>query len=336
MGKKSAINYQLLMENSADVICLVGLDFEMSYASPSCGEILGWTAEEMCAGWPNRIVSQEDMPTLKAACQQGIATEPMTVKMFKKDGSFAWMEVSARVVKASESDVEGVVLTLRDVTARRDREEQLEMLSQVDGLTGLGNRRSFDQGLDNEWRRAFREHTELSLLLIDIDFFKTLNDHAGHPAGDACLRIVADEIRRTFHRASDLVARYGGEEFAVILPNTCASGARLQADKIREHIQGLRIEHPGRPDNQPWVTVSIGVGTAIGGDHRNVPSSHALLQFVDDALYSAKSHGRNRVWAATPGKVRREFSARRESYARETLGLGLDQKESLRRSDTVN
>lgn len=335
MGKKSAINYRLLMENTTDVICLIGLDLEMSYASPSCTEMFGWEPKELCARWPDLVVAMDYLPVLEQARRQEFATEPMTVRMYKKDGSLAWIEITARMVKASASEAEGVVLTMRDVTARMERESQLEMLSQVDGLTGLGNRRLFDQGLENEWRRATREHSELSLLLIDIDFFKTLNDQLGHPAGDECLRAVAEEIRLTFHRASDLVARYGGEEFAVILPNTSAAGARLQAEKIRENIQRLRIAHPGRPDDRPWVTVSIGVGTAVGGNHRNIPSAQALLQCVDDALYAAKSHGRNRVWAATSGKMRRS-SEQRDSYPSDPFQHHSGRDRAPGQSDTVN
>lgn len=168
----------------------------------------------------------------------------------------------------------------------------LQQLMQSDGLTGLSNRRHFDEYLETEWRRAQREQTELSLLLIDVDYFKGYNDHYGHVAGDEVLRQIAKALRETCSRASDLVARYGGEEFVVVLPNTSAGNARLLAEKARRTVEGLDIPHK-KPAEGAHVTISIGVAT-----HKVLVGSNepiGLVTQADEMLYKAKAAGRNRV-----------------------------------------
>jgi diguanylate cyclase (GGDEF)-like protein/PAS domain S-box-containing protein len=314
------IDYRLLAQNSVDMICFVGSDLRMSYASPSCEQILGWLPEEMCGKGPEVFVFEEDLPIVFAAQQRlmihGVDDAPTTVRMRKKDGGFAWMEIYARLVRGEasggieaegegeRSEIKGIVLTMRDITGRKLREETLESLSQVDGLTGLGNRRMFDQGLDREWKRAMRERTELSLLLLDVDYFKNLNDHHGHPYGDSCLQLVAGEVSRVATRAADVIARYGGEEIAVILPVTGAGGARQIAESICRGIAALRLAHDGRPEGDPWVTVSIGAASTRGWLESDLENPGAgekmpkrLLKAADDALYQAKQQGRNCVVA---------------------------------------
>ena len=169
---------------------------------------------------------------------------------------------------------------------------RLQELAHQDPLTGLANRRHFDQTLAAEWSRAGRAPSELSLVLIDIDHFKAYNDHFGHPAGDECLKAVAGALRAVARRGSDLVARFGGEEFAVLLPSTPAHGARVVAEAMRHSVEDLRIPHA--PGAGTVVTVSLGFATAVpsaGGD----PS--ALLRDADRALYRAKAQGRNRATA---------------------------------------
>ncbi|MFD2642969.1 response regulator [Pseudomonas japonica] len=170
----------------------------------------------------------------------------------------------------------------------------LQRLMNSDGLTGLSNRRHFDEYLELEWRRAMREQAQLSLLMIDVDYFKAFNDTFGHLAGDEALRQVAEAIRACCARPSDLPARYGGEEFALVLPNTSPGGARLVAEKLRQTVQAAGIAHT-KPQPDSWLTVSIGLAThtpAIGSHCRQ------LISAADDALYQAKNNGRNRVGVA--------------------------------------
>lgn len=171
----------------------------------------------------------------------------------------------------------------------------LERLSWLDGLTGVANRRCLDIGLDREWRRTQRDKSEMSLLLIDIDFFKLYNDHFGHQAGDDCLKTVATSIAQVVARPGDLVARYGGEEFAVLLPGTSPEGAASVAAQILDAVSALNIIHPGSTVSN-IVTLSIGYGTLRHDDEFS--PSH-LIGIADQALYQAKKTGRNRIKIAS-------------------------------------
>lgn len=174
------------------------------------------------------------------------------------------------------------------------RNEELKRLSNQDGLTGLANRRHFDEVLDKECRRAKRDGKPIALLLTDVDFFKPYNDAYGHPAGDECLRRVAKVLAEAARRPGDVAARYGGEEFAVILPNTTEDGARSVAENLRESVAALKLPHSGSKVAS-HVTLSVGVVAAISGQ---APSPDQLIELADSALYQSKQSGRNRVTLA--------------------------------------
>jgi len=171
----------------------------------------------------------------------------------------------------------------------------LEILSTIDGLTGIGNRRQFDSRLDDEIRRARRRKTEIAVLLIDIDHFKTFNDTYGHQQGDRCLQQVARTISLLFRRPGDVVARYGGEEFGVILPETSLTGALAGAQRIGNAIAGLQIVHTATEGGR--LSVSIGV-TAFAPHGKSLPAEYVGL--ADMALYEAKRSGRNCVHTKLP------------------------------------
>jgi len=169
--------------------------------------------------------------------------------------------------------------------------QELERISLTDRLTDLANRRHFETVLDQEWRRSVREGYPMSLVMVDIDFFKAYNDTYGHPRGDECLKQVAGALRESVYRPGDLVARYGGEEFVVILSNTDSSGASVVAERIR-----VKVEERGIPHSQSsvseCVTVSAGVATVVP-DRDSL--ADMLISAADQALYEAKQKGRNRV-----------------------------------------
>ncbi len=169
--------------------------------------------------------------------------------------------------------------------------DYLENLSATDGLTGISNRRHFDDVLDSEWRRSRRAQTPLSLVLMDIDYFKAYNDHYGHLAGDDCLRKLAKAFVEMSQRAADTVARYGGEEFGCILPGTGIEGALCVAQKIRHRVSQLAIPHE-TSSVASVVTLSIGVSTLIP-----LPGQLQwdLIKKADEALYEVKRSGRNQI-----------------------------------------
>ncbi len=176
---------------------------------------------------------------------------------------------------------------------------QLQRLASMDGLTGIPNRRYFDERLEEEWLRAAREQGWLSLIMVDIDHFKQYNDVYGHLDGDECLKKVADAISGAVVRPSDVVARFGGEEFVMILPGTDASGAEFIAEKARKAVEALAIPHTGSTTSE-FVTISLGVATTVPASE---VSSNSLLAEADKALYTAKESGRNRVEVAPVMKV---------------------------------
>ncbi|MEA5098337.1 MAG: diguanylate cyclase [Burkholderiaceae bacterium] len=167
----------------------------------------------------------------------------------------------------------------------------LESLAMLDGLTGIPNRRHFDQTLTDEWLRARRDAKPLSAIIVDIDHFKEYNDHFGHAAGDHCLTKIAELLAQTVNRAGDLVARYGGEEFVALLPDTDVQGAREVAERFRAAIESLALPHP-LSSAADHVTASIGYASATPRDSNGADT---LFEQADRRLYQAKGQGRNRI-----------------------------------------
>ena len=187
-----------------------------------------------------------------------------------------------------------VEVALSKRAAERAATEKLSELVLTDPLTGLANRRHFDQTLASEWDRAAREKHPLGVIMVDIDHFKAFNDSRGHAAGDECLKVVAQALRGHCARPGDLVCRWGGEEFAVILPGTDASGAGHLAHELVEVVRALALEH-GKSGVAPCVTISAGAASAQPSDGG---SASALVEKADAVLYAAKKAGRNRAQQA--------------------------------------
>lgn len=181
---------------------------------------------------------------------------------------------------------------IRNHIRLKQQADLLESLSLLDALTGIPNRRRFDETLALELKRAMRDVAPLSLLMIDIDHFKQYNDYYGHGSGDVCLQTVAAELSKGVIRPSDLVARYGGEEFVVILPKTDLAAAFQIAERLRERIEKLSLPH-AYSEAESIVTISIGVASQSPKPEDLLPQ--VLIDAADKALYMAKENGRNRV-----------------------------------------
>ncbi|MBV4460105.1 diguanylate cyclase [Pseudomonas sp. COR58] len=239
---------------------------------------------------PIIVLSTKEDPLIKSAAFSAGANDYL-VKLPDN------IELVARIRYHSRSYM---TLLQRDAAYRALRVSQqqlldtnlvLQRLMNSDGLTGLSNRRHFDEYLELEWRRCLRDQSQLSLLMIDVDYFKSYNDTFGHVEGDEALRKVATAIREASARPSYLPARYGGEEFALVLPNTSPGGARLVAEKLRQTVAALKIPHIA-PTEGSSLTISIGLATMVpeaGSDCR------LLISAADRGLYQAKNNGRNQV-----------------------------------------
>lgn len=223
-----------------------------------------------------------ELPSVDQLCVESWCDMP-------RGGRRRYLASDASPIFNDAGDLVAVVQTLRDMTEEKAAQVALEQLATRDGLTGLANRRCFDETLRAEWARAMRQQQPLSLLMVDVDNFKAFNDANGHLGGDDCLKRIAAAVASEM-RANDLVARYGGEEFAVILPNQSLKGAAIVAERIRCRVEQLQVPDGRHPHRH--VTVSIGAATAIAATDTD-PSD--LVATADAALYRAKHMGRNRI-----------------------------------------
>jgi diguanylate cyclase (GGDEF)-like protein/PAS domain S-box-containing protein len=299
--------YRLLAENATDMIDCLDNAFVRRYVSPAARDLLGYQPDELIGIAPLAMVHPEDAAPLQAAYDDllaGVDRRAITARMRHRDGSWIWMDVQLRRFVAPESGrPAGVIAAARDASARKAAEAaeaalqaangRLAVLAHSDHLTGLANRRRFALQLQREASRACRDGSPLAIVMIDIDRFKLFNDRYGHPAGDRCLRAVAQAVAAAVQRPGDLAARYGGEELVVLLPATTLAGARVIAERIAEAVRARAIPHAGGIGG--IVTVSIGVAAGVPD---SAADADLLLAEADRALYGAKAAGRARVWVA--------------------------------------
>ncbi len=290
-------NFRVLAEGSSDMVTRIGLDERVQYASPSSVRIVGWRPDQLVGTPALAGVNPEDLPRvdkLVVALKRGEMEEArITYRTRHREKTEIWVESTLRITRKISGEIDGVVAISRDMTQQNDMEGKLATLAIEDGLTGLANRRRFDERLEEEWARAYRDRTCLALLMIDLDHFKTYNDEHGHPAGDECLRIVARIMAAEAQRAGDVTARYGGEEFAMLLPTKDAAGCARIGERIRCAILEAGIPHAlNLPSG--LVTASLGGAVCQPASERSAASA-SLVEAADRALYAAKDGGRNRL-----------------------------------------
>lgn len=297
--------YRTLLESTRAIPWKIDwATMQFAYIGPQIETLLGWSQSSWTSveDWAERMHPEDREWTVNycvSQSQNGVDHEA-DYRALTKNGDYVWIRDVVHVVRKPNGEVDCLVGFMFDITERKRIEErlvrlqkELEDLSYKDGLTGVPNRRMFDAVLDEEWLKATRNGQPLSVVLLDIDFFKQYNDHYGHLQGDECLKQVARILDSGATRARDFLARFGGEEFVLVLPETDAAAALTLAERCRQMVSRAQILHADS-DAAPFVTVSLGVGTVIP---RRGDDPLEFLQQVDEALYRAKAQGRDRVVA---------------------------------------
>jgi len=298
--KKSEIRFQRIVETANEGILIFDESFNIIFANKNMAAILGYTVEEML-GKPYVSLfpkSQLDIYFYQESLRKNGEDSVYECCLAKKDGSMHWFLISAKTIYDDLGRFDGSFAVLTDINERKETEllltesnRQLIELSNKDSLTGIANRRCFDITLEHEYSRLERSKSKLSVILFDVDYFKEYNDYYGHVKGDECLRQIGNVLELCINRDVDLAARYGGEEFACILPDTDIIAAAEIAEKIRQGILDLKIEHEKSNVSQ-FVTASFGVITV---QYSSVKSPSEIITLADRLLYKAKAQGRNRV-----------------------------------------
>jgi len=309
----SEMRFSATFEQAAVGIAHVAPDGSWLNVNHRCLEIVGYTREELLQLTFSDITHPDDLEADWALVRELLegkrSTYSMEKRYFTKDRRLIWVNLTVSLVRKADGSPNYFISVIEDITSRKliekERDElivqledrvrlrtaELERLSHTDPLTGIANRRALDRYLAAEWDRACRTRQPLSVILVDIDFFKRFNDTGGHVAADEALKSVAACLRQVGQRSTDLAARYGGDEFVLVLPDTDSEGALAIAGRIQEMVDQLEITNSGSRLGKV-MTVSQGVATAVpdskGGWDR-------LLLEADRALYRAKETGRARV-----------------------------------------
>ncbi|TGE32196.1 diguanylate cyclase [Desulfosporosinus sp. Sb-LF] len=311
---ESEEKYRSILNASPDDITITDLEGRILMVSPASKKMFGYEADyDRFIGM--RLIDfivPEDVERAQSNIMlmyQGGYPRPNEYRGVRKDQSIFDIEVNSGFVHSANGQPTKMVFIVRDITERKLAEQQIQELVQqleiekntaqfnsiTDSLTGLANRRYFDEALRTEFYRLKRSGSTLSLIMLDVDHFKKFNDWYGHLAGDDCLRHIGTTLKTIVGRVPDIVARYGGEEFVVVLPETDDNGAEALAERIRKTVEELAIPH-STSDTAEYVTVSLGVVTVYT---TKISTPEQVVALADEALYCAKKGGRNRIAVAT-------------------------------------
>ncbi|MGJ7921055.1 sensor domain-containing diguanylate cyclase [Neobacillus sp. LXY-4] len=294
--------FQTIFEKAGIGITVIDHNGRPIMVNPKLQEMLGYTENELKKmtlsdfSYPDDAKINYDL--LNQLTDRKIESYQLEKRYYRKDGTTVWGQVTSSLFPYNDGELSYVIGLIIDITERKNAEEkllkvnqQLELLSNIDGLTGIANRRYFDQHLVQEWEKAKTHLEPISLIMFDFDFFKAFNDTYGHLVGDICLKNTSEILNRYTAFPDRLVARYGGEEFAVILSGQEAKNACSLAEELRIAVESMQLPHEHSLVSQ-FVTISIGVATLI--PHSD-SSQEDLIDAADKALYQAKLEGRNRV-----------------------------------------
>ncbi len=312
--RESEQRFRFLFQSTLDCVVILDRELNYIYANQAANDFLGIIGDTVEGKSLRDVLAS--FPKFRDLWIQRLeqffkTEEPKWAEDRINIGAdISWSESSLAAIRNAAEQIVAVGIIYRDVSKRKrveaEREQliaeleyakknaeeanqKLERLAKLDGLTQLANRRMFDEYLVREWSIQSRQKSSLSLILCDIDYFKRYNDAYGHQAGDECLKQVADKLKDSITRPTDLVARYGGEEFVLILPNTNSQGAIHVAQRIQTNIRKLKIPHI-QSNIDMYLTLSMGISGVFPNHNQSV---ELLIKTADDALYEVKAKGRN-------------------------------------------
>jgi len=295
--------YKTLLESTKAIPWKINWStLQFSYIGPQIEALLGWSPDSWLTveDWASRMHPDDRAWVVDFCVAQSKAgtDHEADYRALTKDGQYIWIRDVVHVVRKENGEVDSLIGFMFDITERKDTEQklielqkQLEELSFKDGLTGVFNRRMFDSVMEVEWANAKRNRQPLSLIMLDIDYFKQYNDYYGHIQGDECLKRVANVLACVATRSRDFFARYGGEEFILVLPETDEAAAFKIAERCRNMIFKAQIPHEKSLVSQ-LLTISIGISTIT--PTRN-DEAIKFIATVDKQLYVAKEKGRNSI-----------------------------------------
>jgi diguanylate cyclase (GGDEF)-like protein/PAS domain S-box-containing protein len=295
--------YRTLLESTKAIPWRIDwASMRFTYIGPQIEKVLGWRQDSWLTvnDWADRIHPEDRQKTVDfcvAQSMEGVDHEA-DYRALTPEGEYVWIRDVVHVLRREDGTVDCLVGFMFDISERKRAEDkilqlqrELEALSYRDPLTNIANRRMFDRILDVEWSKARATREPLSVVMVDIDFFKQYNDRYGHPQGDACLKEVAKVLDGGAARTHDLCARLGGEEFALVLPATDEQAAIAVAERCMRMLARAALPHAGSSVAEV-VTVSMGVATMIPGGSDEMAR---IVDLADTRLYQAKKGGRNRV-----------------------------------------
>lgn len=293
--------YKTLIESTLAIPWSIDWETKkFSYIGPQIEKVLGWKQDSWrtVEDWAMRMHENDRAWVVDFCVAQSISgvDHEADYRALTINGEYIWIRDVVHVVRKPDGEVDSLVGFMFDISERKKQEQELETLkkqleeySYQDGLTGIANRRFFEDSYQREWLNAQREQQPLTIMLLDIDYFKQYNDHNGHILGDACLKQIAQILKKSVSRPRDLVARFGGEEFVLILPDTSQASAIEVVERILQSIRTADICHSSSPLDQR-LSVSLGVKTIIPTQKND---KMTFLNEVDQNLYLAKEQGRN-------------------------------------------
>ena len=297
--------YKTLIESTLAIPWSIDWETKtFSYIGPQIEKLLGWPQHswQSVQDWVDRMHEDDRDHVFNYCVSQSIAglDHEADYQALKTNGEYTWIRDVVHVVRKPNGEVDSLVGFMFDISARKRQEDRLKAMqrkleeySYKDGLTGVANRRLFDEYYSREWLNSLRVQKPLSLIIADIDYFKQYNDVNGHIVGDACIQQIAQLLESSCMRPRDLVARYGGEEFVVVLPETNLKNAIEVAENIQRAVKAAALPHKASPVSDQ-LTLSLGVKCILPSEESDQMN---FLSLADANLYQAKRLGRNRYVA---------------------------------------